>query len=326
MNTKMTDATQGDTIPFEQVIAELTDDDKPLLNASLAYLSDLSRQQIGLLEDAWGNTEFKRRRQIIHRLVELAEDDVSLNFEAIFKHHLNDKDEEIRSTAIEGLWENEDTSLIDPLISLLENDSSEIVQSTAALALGRFAMLAEYRKIAAEYRHRLAHSLLAVFNDDKKPIEVRRRTLEAAASISLKKVKQAIAAAYRNANPSIRASAIYSMGKNCDPYWLPVLMSELNSCDAELRYEAAFACGELGEEEAVPSLITLTDDSDTDVRLAAVQALGKIGGSEAREHLEKCLDNPGEAIRETASQALHELEILAEPLSLNELDYGELDE
>ena len=326
MNTRMTNTTQGDTIPFEQVTAELADDDKPLLNASLACLSDLSRQQLNLLENTWGNIDLKRRRQIIHRLAELAEDDISLNFEAIFKHHLNDQDEEIRSSAIEGLWENEDPSLIVPLINLMQQDVSEIVQSTAALALGRFAMLAEHRKIAAKYRQRLSRSLLAVFNDDNKAIEVRRRALEAASSIGLKRVKQAITAAYYNNNPTIRASAIYSMGRNCDSYWLPILTAELNSRDAELRYEAAVACGELGEEEAVPTLILLTDDSDTDVQLAAVQALGNIGGNEAREHLEKCLESPTEAMRQIAAHALHELEVLAEPLSLNELDYGDPDD
>jgi len=326
MITRRTDTTEDDTIPFGQIIAELADDDKPLLNASLAYLSDLSRQQLSLLESTWGNIDLKRRRQIMHRLVDLAEDDVSLNFEAIFKYLLNDKDDEIRSTAIEGLWENEETSLIESLINLMERDSSEIVQVAAALALDRFATLAEHRKIAAVYRQRLSHSLLSVFTDDNKPIEVRRRALEAAASMSLMKIKQAIAAAYRDNNPTLKASAIYSMGRNCDPYWLPILTAELNSCDAELRYEAAVACGELGEEEAVPALILLTEDSDTDVQLAAIQALGKIGGSEAKECLEKCLESPAEAMRQIAAHSLHDLEVLAEPFSLNELGYGEMDE
>jgi HEAT repeat protein len=113
------------------------------------------------------------------------------------------------------------------------------------------------------------------------------------------------------------------MGKNCDPIWLPILLSELTANDSEIRYEAAAACGELGEQEAVPHLIELIDDDDTDVQMASVQALGKIGGSEAREQLKKCLNHPSEAIRQAATQALYELEIITEPLYPNYADDGE---
>ena len=248
------DIGQGDAIPFEQVLSELADGEKPLLNANLAYLSDLSQQQINLLEDVWTGIELKRKRQIMQRLFELAEGDVSLDFDSIFKRRLHDEDAEIRRAAIEGLWENEEISLIEPLTGLMQNDASADVQAAAALALGRFAMLAEHCKLDSGYRQSLSHSLLSVFANGSKEIEVRRRALEAASPISLQKVRQAITDAYRSNNASLKASAIYSMGRNCDPYWLPVLTAELNSRNAELRYEAAVACGELGEEDAVPAL------------------------------------------------------------------------
>jgi HEAT repeat protein len=108
------------------------------------------------------------------------------------------------------------------------------------------------------------------------------------------------------------------MGKNSNPSWLPILIKELDSADAEIRYEAVGACGELGEEEAVPHLIRLiTDpdaDTDADAQLTAIRALGKIGGPEAKNCLENYLDSPSEAIQQATEQALNELGIGEEPL------------
>jgi len=313
-------------MPIEQIITGLTDSRQPLSNSRLAELSDLNPEQLKLLDDVWQRIEAKRRRQIIFRLVELAEDNVGLNFDAIFRHLLQDRDEEVRSIAIEGLWESEETSLIEPLINLMEQDSSVKVQATAALALGRFAMLAEYQKLPPDYTARLSQVLLATIVDRGKPIEVRRRVLEAVAPLSLPQVRHSISEAYHSGNAKIKISALYAMGKNCNPCWLPILIKELASIDAEVRYEAAGACGELGEDEAVANLIELTDDTDADVRLAAIQALGKIGGSEAKKHLEKCLTHPSEAVCQVAAQALHKLEVTKEPLSPYDLSYGELND
>jgi len=308
------------------MIADLADSNQPLLSSRLTDLSDLNSKQLRLLDDVWQSIEPKWQRHIMHRLVELAEDNVELNFDAIFKHCLKDKDEQVRSIAIEGLWENEETSLIEPLINLMEQDSSVKVQSSAALALGRFVMLAEHQKISEDYTPRLSQILLTTFGDSSRSTEVRRRALEALAPLSLPQVRQSITEAYQNGNAALKASAIYAMGKNCDPYWLPILITELASTDSEARYEAAAACGELGEDKAVPHLIKLIDDADVDVQLASVQALGKIGGSEVKEHLENCLSHPSEAVCQAAAQALHELEVTAEPLSRHDLDYGELND
>ena len=321
---KMNNTEQEDIAPVEQTIAELADDDQPLLNARLADLSDLTPQQLSLLDDTWQKIGAGRRRQIMQRLFELAEDDVCLNFDSVFKHRLGDEDEDIRHAAIEGLWENEETSLIATFINLMQKDSSAKVQATAARALGRFSMLAEHRKIDTDHALRLSQALLSVFNDNNKVVEVRRRALEAVSPLSQQSIKQAITKAYHNSNPLLKTSAIYAMGKNCDPGWLPLMIAELSSPDASLRYEAATACGELGEEESVSDLIELSDDSDSEVQIAAVQALGKIGGSEARQHLEKCLSSSSEAIRQVATQALHELELIIEPVSGDYMDFGEL--
>jgi len=158
-------------------------------------------------------------------------------------------------------------------------------------------------------------SAKAAIEDKKKAVEVTRRALEAAAPVSLPEVREAIGNAYKSGIPGLKVSSIYAMGKSCDPVWLPVLLSELSSADAEMRFEAAGACGELEEEEAVPYLITTVDDSDVDVRMAAIRALGKIGNAQAKECLRQCLESNSEAVRQAAEQALNMVEADEDPLS-----------
>ncbi len=299
--------------PIEETIADLGKSDSPLLASRLVDLSNLNSKESRFLEQVWATIEPKQRRQIVHRLVELAEDNFELNFDSIFKNCLKDQDAEVRSKAIEGLWESEETSLINPLINLIEQDSSEKVQATAATALGKFAMLAEHKKLRSSHTTKLCQTLLTVIGDKSKPIEIRRRALEAAAPLSFPQVKGAIMEAYQSHNFRLRISSIYAMGKNCDPSWLPILLKELANADTEIRYEAVGACSELGEEEVIPYLVEIINDPEADVQMAAIQALGKIGGSEAKKCLEQCLDNPSEVVHQAAEQALGGLETVEDP-------------
>ncbi len=302
-------------LDIKKTIVELGNNDRPLLSSSLAELSNLNSEETELFADSWAAIEPGRRRQIVHRLVELAEDNLELNFDSIFKYCLKDQDDEVRSKAIEGLWENEEASLINCLINLLEQDSSEKVQAAAAIALGKFAMLAEHKKLRPCHLSKIQQALLAASSDKNRPVEVNRRALEAAAPLSLLQVKIAIMEAYKSHNSRLRISSIYAMGKSCDPSWLPILLKELASADAEVRYEAAGACGELGEEAAIPCLIKLVNDPHADVQMAAIQALGKIGGTQAKECLEQCLDSTSEIVHQTAEQVLNKLEAQEDPLA-----------
>ena len=297
------------SLSIEEIIADIGNSDNPLLDSKLAQLSNLSSEELEFFKRSWAVIEPKRRRHIVHRLVELAENNLELNFDSILKYCLKDRDNEVRSKAIEGLWENEEPALINPLINLLEQDSSEKVRAAAATALGKFAMLAEHKKLRSCHVSRIQEVLLTVIGDKNKPVEVRRRALESASPLSLPQVKTAIMEAYESDNSRLKVSSVYAMGKNCDPSWLPILLKELTSTDAEVRYDAAGACGELEEEAAVPGLIKLINDPDIDVQMAVIQALGKIGGTQAKECLEHCLNNASAAIRQTAEQALIELEV-----------------
>jgi HEAT repeat protein len=224
----------------------------------------------------------------------------------------------VRLTATSGLWESEDPSLIAPLIRLMKEDSSDEVQAAAATALGKFAMLAEYKKLRPVYAESIGSSLLSVINDKTKPLEVRRRALEAISPLSFPGVIQAISIFYRSPEEKFKISAVYAMGKSCNTSFLPLLKKELLSSDAETRYEAATALGEMGEEESVPYLADLIEDPDLDVQMAVIRALGQIGGAQARRHLQTAMKSESEATKQAASEALDELESEENPFDVRE--------
>ena len=304
---------------IRQIITELADENKPLANKQLVELTDIKNEDLVFFDRVWSGLSPKRQLHLINRLIELGENSAELNFDAIFRHRLSDPAEEIRSKAIEGLWENEDTTLIEPLIKIMQSDPSVTVRRDSAIALGRFAMLAEHKKINPDYMPVLCKTLLDTYNDSD-DIDIKRRAMESVAPLSLPRVEQAILEAYKSDNIKLKASAIYAMGRNCSPDWINYAISELSSPMAELRYEAAGACGELGEDAAVPYLIEVADDDDMDVRIAAIVALGKIGGEEAQEYLELCLKDDSEAIREAAEQALDDIDVMQDPGSISWFD------
>lgn len=300
---------------LEKYLAELSDESKPLVSPKLANLSALSPEEQRLFLEAWAKMGFKRRRQIASRLVELAEENFKLNFDDTFLACLQDRDEIVRVKSIEGLWECENRYLIDPLITMLREDSKESVRAAAAIALGKFAMLAELGKLRPDDMAKVERALLDVIDDQEEQLEVRRRAIETIAPLSLPKVTEIIQQAYQSDDPRMRVSAIYAMGRNSDPAWLPMLVKELSSPDAEIRFEAAGACGELGEESAMPHLARLIHDLDSQVQLSAIAALGQIGGSEAEAALQECLNHLNEHIRQAAGEALEELGFGKDPFS-----------
>ncbi|HEY95248.1 MAG TPA: HEAT repeat domain-containing protein [Dehalococcoidia bacterium] len=299
-----------------KAIHELAEGEEIPGNTTLTELSGLSPSEMKLFREVWDTLETERRIQTISRLSELAEENIELNFDTIFRYCLSDPEENIRSMAIEGLWENEDTSLIDPFIKLLEEDESDKVQSTAAIALGKYAILAELGKLREQNTEKIREALLGAIDDRNKSADVIRRVLESAAPLSMPDVRDAINNAYHSNNPDLVISALYSMGKSCDSSWLPVLLEQMDNDDPEIRYEAVGACGELEDEKAVPSLIRLANgDDDIDVRMAAIQSLGKIGSLSARECLKLCLESQNDAVKEAAEEALQNIDASDDPLS-----------
>ena len=305
-----TNESNGQTAVLSDVLVHLQDVAQSPSFSLLTGLSDLGADELKLFKDAWNTLSAERKCAILSHLRELAEDNVIYDFSAVFKHALYNTEDDVRQSAIEGLWENEESSLIFPLLKIISGSGSDALRQSAATALGRFATLAECHRIDSDNVVLLSQALLTIANDPSEPILLRRRALEAAAPLSLADVTHAIWTAYRHQEVEMQVGAIQAMGLNRDLLWLPTIIQELASDNPEVRYAAATAAGELEEAEAVPSLIELVDDLDPEVRLAAVQALGNIGGNEAKQVLKNLTKHDDQPLRDAAAHALATIELL----------------
>lgn len=302
--------------PLENYLKELRDVEKPLAVAKLVNLSDLSKEEMEAFKSVWHGIDVARRREIVERLVELTEDDFELDYAEIFRLCLGDGDGGVRAKAIDGLSECEERSLLDPLISLLLGDLEDSVRAAAAAALSTFAMLAEFGELKANDADKVEKALLTAFNNKKEQMDVRCRALESISMMSRPQVEVMIRQAYQSDDLEFRASALCAMGRTCNSDWLSILLQELSSPSAQLRFEAASACAELEADEAVPRLIELTRDDDAQVRLSAVEALGRIGGNEAKQALQECRDGADDAMSQAAEEALDEMKFWENPFAV----------
>ena len=299
---------------LEQFLETLSDETGPIPVSEFIEISDLSPSELGVFARSWFGIDQERKQRIITAMVETAEESAELDFSAIFKMCLRDKDEFILEKAMEGLWEHEDRSVIPSLIQVLQSDQSPRVRAAAAVALGKFPVLVQEGKLLARDKDTLHDSLMGVLEDPGQPLEVRRRSLEAIAPLNTNDIQELVSRAYESDDLDLKSSSIYAMGRTGEISWLPVLLEELESPEPTLRYESAHACGELGEEEAVPHLIPLLQDDDYQVQLAGINALGKIGGSLAKKVLVNCIRD-GDAVLEDAAKAeLENIEFLEDPL------------
>lgn len=299
---------------LEHLLTQLADRAHPVRVSDLLTLSHLDEEGRALFNAHWPIILAERRRHIVRLLVEQGEEDVTLDFNAVFLACLADADAQIRVSAIRGLWEYEGRGLIPRLKELAARDPDPGVRAEAALGLGRYALLGECGALREAEAEDIFRALRAIVADPEETVLVRGRALEAVGVCSQDWVKALIGEAYESGDRRLHISAIHAMGRNCDDSWLPILLEELASDDPETRYEAATACGAISAEKAVPRLTTLLDDEDAEVQAAAISALGQIGGREAKTVLAERLSQDEGPLRALLEEALAEADFADDPM------------
>jgi len=290
-----------------QILKTLGGEERPLRHQLLHNLSDLTEAELKQVEAAAASYSPQRRLKLIQALVQLAEDRVDYDFRPIFVWALDDADPRIRTLAIEGLWEDEHTHLVNRYLQFLD-DEDAMVRATAAMALGRFIQLGELGQIPFSYADRAADALWNVYHTPRESVDVRRRALEGLSSSSRAGVRRVIEGARHDKNPSMRASAFYAMGRSADRRWIPYLLPELNEENPALRLEVVRALGELASKAAIDPLILMLDtEHDSEVRMAILEALGQIGGDKAKEALQIAVESEDETEAAMADLALEQL-------------------
>ena len=295
------------TEDLEFTLLRLAEESRPLHSLNLAALSDMSRSQVPLFQETWAVLSVERRRDLLRELVDQAEANVQFNFWTVLRILITDEDPEVRKLAIEGLWEDNRITLLNPLVTLLARDPVVDVRAAAAVSLGRFVLLGELGEISESSAQEAMDALRAAWSRPNEVTEVRRRALEGLAYCSTINVHELISTAYYDEEAAMRQSAVFAMGRSADRRWSRPVLEELHSPDAPMRFEAATAAGELGLVAAVRPLVRLLDDADSSVREAAALSLGQIGGPDARRALQACAAGDDERLAEAAEEALQEL-------------------
>jgi len=319
------------TEDLEQLLGELGEHPGALPVPKLYVLSDLAGHRLTGFRVAFDACPPQQRLRLVQALAELAEASFEVNFDAIFRHCLGDGGAEVRAAAIDGLWENEDETLIGPLLSMLRSDPSTQVRAAAAAALGRFVLAGELEDLEAPIQARIVSDLLTSIHLAGEEMEVQRRAIESVAYACTPEVSEILETAYYHEDELVQQSAIVGMGRSCDKRWKQIILDELETGSAAMRYEAALASGNLEILEAVPTLTELLDDADPLVRDAAIWSLGQIGGDQAKQALLDALDEADDdtaaAIEDAlAEQALFEGEIDLALYEFDEDDDGLIDD
>lgn len=281
-----------------------------LVISELRPLSGLAHTDRDEVWPVWQRIPVERRVEIVHALMELAEENVDLDFTEVFRWLLDDPAAAVRTGAVEGLWECDAPPVIRRLLALVRDDPSDEVRAATATVLGRYAYLAELEELDAALGRELHDVLLALIRDPRQSLEVRRRAVESAGYFAgSDDVQQQIEYAYASHEQLLRESALAAMGRSMLPRWLPVVSREMDSPSPALRYEAARAAGEMADNarSIVARVAGLCGDDDTEVALAAIWALGQIGGEMARRTLQQLSRSQDETRRQAAAEALDEL-------------------
>lgn len=300
---------------LESALQDLANPNAKLSSRQLISLSNLDAEETSQFRGAWEETDERRRLNVLEELADLAEANVELNFDAIFKEALFDDDPYVRAAAIRGLVEYEGTDVLPTLTDMLQNDSDTDVRREAAIGLGRYALAAEFDQLDEEDARAVKLALTDSAENLDEDELVRARAVEALGAISGEETQNLIESIYEEGSLWLQIGAIDAMGRSCDDVWLPTVLNEMENASPEMRHAAAYAAGSIGSEEAVEQLSLLAArDPDRQVQLAAVHSLGEIGGRRAKVALNNLLYEGDEDLREAIEEALVEVEFGDSPL------------
>ncbi len=270
-----------------EIIQALLDTEKPFPASLLYAFSDLEQQECTQLLEVWEQIPLQRRRALMDDLSEMAERDDLMLFEEVGRIALEDSDPQVKVSAIDLLFQAEDTRLLPKFLSLLKEHESADVRAAAANVLGPYVYMGEFDRIHAELLRRIENALLKAHHEDASEL-VRRRALESLGYSSRNEVPDLVRAAYATQETTWLESALFAMGKSADEQWKDLVLAHLKDENLLVRLQAVHAAGELGLAGARASLLRVLErEFDiTDLRREAVWALGQIGG----EGVEKALD------------------------------------
>jgi HEAT repeat protein len=263
----------------------------------------------------------EERIALLQRIVEIP--DYTTDYGPVLRDYLDDPEPEVRKLAIEGLWDCPDPEFIPLLFDAAENDPDEQVRCRAIITLGRYIYegeMADYDfdfgsmdevirldELPQEDFVRVKDFLIGIYRNEDKSFDERRFAVEALSFFNDQECLTIIEQAYAHADPKMKLSAIFGMGRSGNTRWTDIILKELYNPDPELQREAIRATGEAGLAEAGKDLWRLTYSEDRDTQLEAIWSLGQSGWEGAFGRLDELsLESTDPEIQETAEAALEE--------------------
>jgi len=301
---------------FDRALNEVRDETHPVSREAVTRLSDATRDEAEAFVVCLAGLSDARRRELLARMVESAEESFELEFAALFRTCLADADPVVRRSAVEGLWEDERPGLLRNLITMLQTDPDAAVRAAVAVALARFVYMGEGDEIDSRRAAELRAALERVVDDPNESIEVARRAIESLAFINDERVRGYIDRAYEHSDARMRESAVFAMGRNADPVWTEAILTELQEGTPAMRFEAARASGEMQLRRAVGTLIKMTKEPDVELQTMAIWALGQIGGERAERTLNALAEGEDEVLGSAAADALEEAKFATGPMEM----------
>ncbi len=279
----------------------------------LDRLTDLEGETRARFEELWRKLEPDQRATLLNRLGEAAEENLVLDFSSIYGLGLNDPDPVVRELAIRLAAEEAPAELLDSYLESARSDPDPNIRAAALEGLSSYTLSAQTEGWPAERQDRVEEVLIDALHSRSNDDASRRAALLSLAYLTTPRSEREIRQAHLQ--PDLRDTAIEAMGRNCQDIWIPDLIAEMETDDAELRMLAVQAAGELEDERLVQDVVRRLEDRDGDVRLAAVDALGLIGGDDAKAALSELLKSRDGELRDAARDAIASVLADGDPMS-----------
>ena len=278
-------------VPFEDILTSIFSEEMGPIHL-LYRLSDMDEEQLAQFLTQWQSAPDDRRQVIVRHLADISEENFVVDFSPIFRISFEDPNALVRIAALDGLWDSTDSTLVEPILRLLNSDPALEVRVAAAKASAHFLLLAEWDQIRDINSPQIIKSLYETYVDPMTELSLKCAVLEAMGPATSPTVSRLIEDAYEGFVPELQLSAVFAMGTSADPRWISIILDEMESPNEEMRAEAARAAGLIGLNQAIPQLAELAYDDDLDVAIVAVTSIAQIGGDEADNILNALLGDP----------------------------------
>lgn len=293
-------------VPFGEILDQVFMAENPAIHL-LYRFSDLSLEEFDQFKVVWTAAPDEKRRIIARHLADISEENFVVDYAPLCHYFLSDSMAEVRKAGLDALWDSTDVKMISPVIALLENDPDNEVRALAGATLGHYVLMGEWGQVMAKNEARIIAALLGQFDDVDTPEVVQRAVLESLGGAAHERVPAIIREAYYGGDELMQVSAIFAMGRNADPEWIPLIIEELDNYWLEMRLEAIRAAGAIGASDGVARLIEILGEGDLEEQIVIVGALAQIGSDQALALLQRLADDPeAEELHEAIEEAMEE--------------------